>query len=587
MPPSSKPKAVLPPSAPSGDFSASASYSKAAVQELRLLAQVFEHSALAMMLTDATPTILRVNRAFEVLTGYAEHEVQGRNPSLLRGSELREPEFYTEMWRHLREEGKWSGELVNMRRNGQRYPQHSSLSAIRNEDGEITHYIGQFYDITEQRAAEARIERLAYSDTLTGLPNRVLLTDRVHMALAQAQRQQHQCALLFVDLDGFKRINDTQGHEAGDRLLQEVAKRLERSVRSSDTVARLGGDEFVVLLANIRERNDAAQVANAITKRLSRPCLINGIDATVGSSIGIAIYPDDGVDFTTLKHHADVAMYDAKTNGGNRYVYFARAMNDRITARASLEQDLRRALQEEEFAIRWEPQIHLANGQLTGMQGRLVWPKARYGVASIDEFLPAAEAAGLGGPIFEWLLETVCAQRATWLQQGVPKIPVTLTLPHNVLCAPRFAVNARHIIAAHKLPTGTLELALPESALANSNEEALQMFAELSACGIHFALTGLAGGHTGLPLLRRLPFRRVYIERQIVARLDTEVGRAMVHAIVTMGHLLGLSAVADGVNNKQQLAQLRETECDEAQGACFPLSGTLAANFAWLTHLHS
>ena len=366
--------------------------------KLRLAARVIERSSEGIIITGADRTIIEVNAAFEKITGHAREDAIGRNPRFL-SSGRQNAEFYRHMWQQIEDTGFWQGEIWNRRQSGETYPEWLSISAIRDDAGHVSHYVGTFADITEAKAAEARIRHMAHHDFLTGLPNRFLLTDRFQQVAAAAERNDSRFALIFIDLDRFKNVNDTLGHSVGDQLLRDVAARLLSIVRGTDTISRQGGDEFIVLLSDIGSPDDAAQAARKLILLLSEPFTLGEHHITVTPSIGIAVSPEDGNDLDSLLKHADLAMYDAKQQGRNNFQFYRREMNARSLELLLMESDLRQAMRKREFELHYQPQLDFGSGEVVSLEALLRWRHPERGLVSPADFIPMAEETGLIVPI--------------------------------------------------------------------------------------------------------------------------------------------------------------------------------------------
>ncbi|HJV93446.1 MAG TPA: PAS domain S-box protein, partial [Azonexus sp.] len=399
---------------------------KRAEADLRIAAAAFE-SQEGMMVTDAQCNILRVNQAFTESTGYLAAEVVGQTPRLLK-SGRHGPEFYHLMWESIVQTGTWQGEIWDRRKNGEIYPKWLTISAVKDEAGVVTHYVGTHFDITERKKAEEKIQALAFNDQLTGLANRFSLNERLVQALALAGRSGKQVALLMIDLDNFKTINDTLGHQIGDRLLMEVARRLAAAIRQTDLVARLGGDEFIVVLSEIDSPADAAYVADKILTVLAASYAIDGNELRTNASIGICLYPDDAGESQDLIKKADVAMYHAKSRGRGNYQFFKDEIQQAAVRRLGLESDLRKAIVQQQFLLHYQPQLDLRSGRLVGVEALIRWQHPERGLVSPMDFIPVAEETGLILPIGDWVLEQACRQLATWRSRGIEHIKMSVNL---------------------------------------------------------------------------------------------------------------------------------------------------------------
>ncbi|HLF98087.1 MAG TPA: EAL domain-containing protein [Methylococcaceae bacterium] len=534
--------------------------------QLRLFAQVFEFSREAILITDADTRILSVNRSFTGITGYTPDEVLGGHPSML-SSGLQAAEFYRNMWRELVAAGHWQGEIWNRRKNGEYYPEWLSISDVRDETGRITHYVGIFSDISEFKAAQDKIEYLARHDPLTHLPNRCLLDDRFAQAVARAVRAGGKLGLLFLDLDRFKAINDSLGHEIGDRLLQGIAQRLLVCVRETDTVCRQGGDEFIIVLDEASGTDAVAGVANKILDALQRPFEIGSHSLVTSFSIGIAIYPDDGADIATLMKKADTAMYYAKESGRNTYRFHTEQMNFAASTRVKLESALRRALERGEFQLHYQPQIDLAGGRLVGAEALLRWKSPEMGWIPPGEFIPIAEDSGLIVPIGEWVLREACRQAVAWRAQGLSACSVAVNLSALQFKRGQVVEMVDAALRETGLEPACLELELTESLLLQDAAGVMESLRCLKGMGVKLSLDDFGTGYSSLSYLRRLEMDQLKIDQSFVRDLPHNAeGAALVRAIVQMAHALSLSTVAEGVETVEQLDYLRGEGCKAAQG---------------------
>ncbi len=536
--------------------------------ELKRAALVFETSQELILLTDAGGRIISVNQVFEEMTGYTPEEVIGQNPRLL-ASGRHTPEFYAAMWQAINTQGKWQGEVWNRRKSGDVFPVWLTISAYRDAQGKVLNYVGVSSDISERVAAQERIRQLAYFDSLTNLPNRRLLQDRAEQALASAEREGKQVALLFVDLDHFKTINDSLGHSAGDRLLGEVAQRLQSCVRRMDTVARLGGDEFVVLLTDVTVEG-ATEVARKLIYRVARPYQIESHELSVTPSLGISVFPQDGRDFESLLKHADTAMYRAKESGRNGYQFFASEMNVAAIERLTLENSLRQGIERGEFVLHYQPQIDLASGRIVGAEALVRWRHPQLGLVPPGKFIPVAEVSGLIVMIGEWVLSEACRQNRAWQDAGLPAISVAVNISAVQFRSGRIEDNVAAVLADTGLAPELLELELTEGIVmvgANATVETLQRISDM---GVKLAIDDFGTGYSSLSYLKRFPIDRLKIDQSFVRDIVTDTDDwAISSAIISMGHSLRLKVIAEGVEHVEQLDMLRRQGCDEVQGYHF------------------
>ena len=534
--------------------------------ELRLQAAIFEYSNESIIVTDVSKRILSVNRSFTKITGYEAHETIGQFPSMLE-SGLHDQVFYDEMNASIADNGLWIGELWNRRKNGENFPAWMSTSAVRNQEGVITHYFSVFTDLTERKNAEQQIYRLAYHDVLTGLPNRSRLHTLLRQALLEAQRHKTHGAILFIDLNRFKQINDSLGHAHGDILLKEVAKRLTASLRSADIISRIGGDEFVAALVNITKHEDAAIVAQKILDNLSLPVMVEGHELQISASIGISVYPDDGDDAETLIKNADIAMYRAKQGEAHDgYLFFSPDMNQRALERLKLENNLRRALERDELVLHYQPQQSLQSGRIVGAEVLLRWNRPGTGMVSPGEFIPLAEETGLIIPIGQWILETVCARNKEWQRAGLPivKLAVNISAKQFRPTLPRLVAE---ILARHELDARFLELEITESMIMQNVEGVIAMMDDFQQLGTSLSLDDFGTGYSSLSYLKRFPIDKLKIDQSFVRGVTKDADdEAITKAIISLSRNLGLRVIAEGGETEEQLAFLRSSGCEEIQG---------------------
>jgi diguanylate cyclase (GGDEF)-like protein len=427
--------------------------------------------------------------------------------------------------------------------------------------------IGQFW---QRKQAEARIQYLAYYDELTGLPNRTLFSQRLNHALAQARRYKKTLAVLFIDLDRFKNINDTLGHEAGDSLLQEMAKRLSDCLRESDTVARLGGDEFVVLLEEVADPKYAANVARKIVAAALNPFALKGGEYHITASIGISTYPDDGEDEQTLMKHADIAMYLAKDHGKNNYQFYSAQINAHSFERLALESSLRHALERNEFLLHYQPKIDLNTGDFTGMEALIRWQHPDLGMVSPALFIPLAEETGLIVPIGRWVLKTACAQNKAWQAQGLPRLRISVNLSARQFNDKNLVQDVANVIKETGLAPELLELEITESMVMYNPDQAVKLLSELKAMGLFVAIDDFGIGYSSLSQLKRFPIDTIKVDRSFIKDLmDNREDAAITEAIIAMGKSLKLNVIAEGVETGDQAGFLRDHQCDEMQGYYF------------------
>ncbi len=541
---------------------------KRAETQLKLAAKVFEQSTEAFLITDADTHIVMVNHAFTVITGYSEAEALGKTPRIL-SSGYQDDSFYRSMWATINMKGRWQGELIDRRKDGSVYPKWLSISQMLDTRGQVTHYIGIFSDITQNKRNEERIQRLAHFDALTGLPNRVLLHDRITHALGMAQRSHTQLAVLFLDLDHFKNINDSLGHRIGDLLLMEVAKRLNSAVREEDTVSRLGGDEFILVLQDTNT-DGAAHVAEKLLSTVAEACQIENHDLVITPSIGIAMFPADGENFEALSQCADVAMYRAKHDGRNNFCFFTPAIHLHSMRRLKLENALRHALELNQMCLHYQPQMLLSTGHIIGAEALLRWHHPELGMILPTEFIPIAEDSGLILSIGEWVIRTAARQMKTWMDCGIAPMIMAVNLSVVQFRTSNFPELVTRILEEEQLPPQYLELELTEGVAMKDPVGAIEVMDSLHKRGIRMSIDDFGTGYSSLSYLKQFKVYKLKIDQSFVRDLtDDPDDKAIVNAIISLANSLGLQTIAEGVETDGQLAFLRGQGCGEIQGYNF------------------
>lgn len=539
---------------------------KLAEEQLNLAFAAIRCSGEGILVTDACWRIVSVNPAFEKVTGYCAEEMIGNTPDMIIAIRPEE-NFRASVQAAMEKSGYWQGEVWNRRKNGETYPEWLGISAVQDADGRAKYYVHIFSDMTERMEAQKRIEFLAHHDPLTELPNRLLLRDRVVQARAQACRTQSRVALMFLDLDRFKTINDSLGHPVGDALLKAVVERLKRCVRESDTVSRQGGDEFVVLLNDIRDGEAVSRVADKIHQSMAEPFVVGAHLLSTSFSIGIALYPDDGDDFDSLLQKADTAMYHAKEAGRNGHRFFTEQMNRQVVENLMLETQLRSALENREFVLHYQPQMDLQEGRIVGVEALIRWNSPEHGMVSPARFIPVAEESGMIVPIGAWVLQEACRQARAWQEGGLPPFTVAVNLSAIQFRRLDLVNTVINALVLSDLDSQWLELELTESILVQDAETTLDTVRRLKALGIKLSVDDFGTGYSSLAYLKRFAVDKLKIDQSFVRDLlEDPDDAAIVRAIIQMAHSLKLKTIAEGVENAELGGMLRLFHCDEIQG---------------------
>ncbi len=548
---------------------------KEAEGKLRLSATVIEHIADGVVVLDTQGIIVTVNPAFTQITGYSEAEALGKDLTLTR-SGRHDEEFYAAMWRAQVEHGYWRGEIWNRRKNGELYLESLTVNAVRDSEGLTTHYVGVFSDITKARESQDKLDHLAHHDPLTALPNRLLFHDRLHHALQHASRNHEQLALLFIDLDRFKNVNDTLGHHIGDELLKQVSKALQARLREGDTLARLGGDEFIVLLEDIDNQFGASLVAEKLVQMFEQPFMVAGHELFVTCSVGISLFPDDATDLNMLIRNADVAMYQAKARGRNGYSFYTPSMSGEGVERLRLETFLRRSIEKDEVFLHYQPQVDIVSGALIGVEALVRWNHPELGLVPPIRFIPLAEDTGFINQLGKWVLQEACRQMVRWQEAGlvVPKIAVNLSVKQFERGS---IVNmVADTLRDTGLDPARLQLEVTESVIMNT-DDAMVFINDLHAIGVGLAIDDFGTGYSSLAYLKQLPVQTLKIDRSFIKDISTDVNdEAIAIAIIQLGKSMNLSVIAEGVETEQQAEFLVRHGCHLAQGYLY--SKPLAAD---------
>ena len=543
-------------------------YRRQADQQLRLASKVFDRAGEAIIITDAEIHILSVNNAFTQITGYIAADVIGKNPSILKSGQ-NSPTFYQTMWHSLLEQGSWQGEIYNRRKNGEIYPEWLTINAVKDDGGKVINYVAIFSDISTLKTSQQRVEFLATHDELTGIPNRSLLMDRMNQALYHAKRQDNRMAVLFIDLDNFKNINDSLGHDVGDILLKQATERIKQYVRDVDTLARLGGDEFVAVLTDI-ELEEVNAVATRIIDCMASSFFINDHHLHVSASIGISIYPDDGNDSISLLKNADTAMYQAKDRGRNQYQFFADEMKVIALRRLTLEIGLRMALENNHLRMVYQPKVELKSGLVMGAEALLRWRDPILGDISPVQFIPVAEGCGLISLIGERVFDMVLSQIAAWRRQGLTVPCISINVSAHQLRDDNFVSQLTDRLEEAGIPATSISIEITESALMQRIDVVREKLIKIHAMGTGVSVDDFGTGYSSLAYLRKLPLNELKVDHSFVDKIAFEQDdRSIAKTIIDMAHALGFRVIAEGVETQAQLDVLKQDGCDIAQGHFF------------------
>ena len=541
--------------------------------ELDLAFKIIENTNEGVAITDNKGLILSVNPAFEVVTGYANEEVIGKNPRILK-SGIHKTSFYKHMWKDISESEFWKGEIWNRRKNGEIYPEWLNISAIKDENGTITNYVAVFSDITDRKKVQQKLNHFENYDVLTGLPNRILFNKRSESLIEGAKRHNQQIAVLFLDLDRFKYINEMLGHSSGDLLLKEVASRLKGKLTNKDTIARLGGDEFVIVLPTLKHVKEAIHVAESIIDTLRSPFQLNGQEAYVSASIGISFFPFDGDHSETLLTKAERAMYEAKEKGRNRFELFYNDLTINENQYIKLENNLRKAVERQELQLHYHPQIDLNTKCVCGVEALLRWKQKELGFVPPSEFIPLAEETGLIIPISEWIIRTACEEIKKVQVNDFPTLRVSINISGIHFQQANFVSTIKSIIQDTNIDPRLVELELTESMIMPDAEDSIEKLVRLKQLGVKISIDDFGTGYSSLSYLNRFPIDSLKIDQSFIQNLTKyQDDASIVSAIITMAHQLRLKVVAEGVESKKQLILLTNSSCDIAQGffICKPL----------------
>ena len=538
-------------------------------ERLRQAAVVFDCTREGVLVSDSRGVIVHVNRALVEITGYPAEEVLGRRPNMFK-SGRHGPEFYQAMFKTIDEHGEWHGEIWNRRKSGEVYPQWQTVRAITDDKGLVSHYVAVFSDISAIKNSQTELARLVHHDPLTDLPNRLLFTDRTEQALASAQRHQTGCALLMIDLDHFKIINDSLGHNVGDLLLKAVAERLLRVFGKGFTVARLGGDEFAVLIDSCAQASQAAGLAQQVLEIMKGPFDVDKHQLFISASVGISVFPGDALNAEQLLRNADSALFKAKSSGREGYALYTEELTAHAQYRVEVASDLRRALEQQELRVYYQPVHELKTSRLIGVEALVRWEHPQRGLLAPGEFIPIAERTGLIAEIDAWVLEQACWQMVQWQGAGVELAFVAVNISSRLFARPELFALVSTVLADTGLDPALLELEVTESAVMDNSQVALEQMHRLRALGLRLAIDDFGTGFSSLLRLKRLPVQKLKIDQGFVAGLPGDNDDvAIVRAVIALGQSMGLQVHAEGIEQVGQAQFLLDLDCDLGQGYWF------------------
>lgn len=538
-------------------------------ERLRMAAAVFDSTLEGVLVTDRQGLIVHVNRAFMRITGYQQDEVLGQRPSKFK-SGRHGADFYQQIYATLREQGQWSGEIWNRRKSGEIYPQWQTICAVRDDSGELSHYVAVFSDISAIKHSEQELAYLAHHDPLTGLPNRLLFNDRAEQALAAAQSHKRGCALLLLDLDHFQSINDGLGHPVGDQLLKLVGERLRAALGKGLTLARLGGDEFAVLLENCQQVGQAATLAQTLIEQMREPFSCEGHSLFIGVSVGISLFPSDALSAAQLLRNADAALFKAKSNGRGGYALYTEELTAHAQQRVEIATELRRALEQEELRLFFQPVHDLASGKMVGVEALVRWQHPERGLVPPGEFIPIAEASGLIAEIDGWVLRQACRQMVEWQAAGQLLDFIAVNISSRLFAQRDLYLQVAKVLHDTGLNPALLELEVTESAVMEDPEVALEQLHRLRELGLRLAIDDFGTGYSSLLRLKRLPVQKLKIDKGFVSGLpQDEDDVAIVRVIIALARSMGMQVHAEGVEQAEQALFLLAQDCQLGQGYWF------------------
>ena len=535
-------------------------------RRIELFAEIFENTAEGIMLTDANKRIVQVNDAFRQITGFSQQDAVGKTPAIL-SSGRHTIGFYKEMWKTIKESGRWSGEIWNRKKNGAVFPELLTINSLKNEQGEVTHYVGIFSDISKLKSSQEKLKHLTHYDALTDLPNRALLVERVEQAIRHANRTSNRVALVMLDLDRFKHINESYGHTVGDKLIADVANNLRHVVRDDDTLARVGGDEFVLLFEDIEDIAKLGFMTERIQRALAAPIELPDQIVNMTASMGICVYPEDGANASELIRNADAAMFHAKAQGRNTYQFYTEEMTRKAFEVLLLENDLRQAIEREELVLYYQPQINMKRGEVIGAEALIRWNHKVLGTVSPARFIPIAEESGLIVEIGDWVLEEGCRRMSRWQQSGLNVNHLALNVASLQLSRGGLVTRLGALLSQYSLESKQIELEVTEGFVMDRSERSISQLRALRELGVTIAIDDFGTGYSSLSYLKDLPMNKLKIDQSFVRGLPNDkADMALTKTIVELGTGLDMEVIAEGVETEEQAAFLIAEGCHNAQG---------------------
>jgi diguanylate cyclase (GGDEF)-like protein/PAS domain S-box-containing protein len=550
-------------------------------EEIELAASVFNESLEAIMICDAQANIVRINPEFTKLTGFSLEELKGKNPSILK-SGIHTDNFFSDVWTCINKKGFWQGEITNKRKNGELFVSWQIIKAVKDTTGNIQQYMSIFSDITEKKKAEEHIFQLAHNDLITQLPNRASFHKQLNDAIITAKHSTYRLAVMFIDLDHFKLINDTSGHPVGDELLQQVALRFKNIIGPKNIISRFGGDEFTVLLPCIESTDEVSTVANKILDSLHSPFALLSCEVTISASIGIGIYPDNAEDASSLLSCADNAMYSAKDSGRASYHFYTEQMQIDTHERVILERDLRDALANHQFILNYQPQFDIKTNQIIGTEALLRWQHPTKGLIAPDIFIPVAEVTGLIVPIGHWIINEACQQLARWNAEGFNNLTMAINLSARQFFQKDLLTTIKDAIAESGVLASNIEFEITESMMMMNIEETIDTLHQIKSLDVQLSIDDFGTGYSSLSYLKRFPLNKLKIDKSFIDGLPNDLDDlAIVQAIIGIAHSLNLIVIAEGVETAQQYDILTQHDCNEVQGYFLskPLTSEAAGKF--------